>query len=396
MPRPTLLSSLFLTALSLPSLSLYAQSSTAPPAATPHAANILGTVTAVGNDTVRIHGQGANTADLSVTITPQTRLLKTAPGETSLRNASPMQLGDLAVGDRVLVRPASNGDAQHPTAAILVAMKQGDIAQKHEQESTDWQQRGVAGIVQSADPATGIVTLRAQGGAPPLAVHVTGATAVRRYAPDSTSFADTHKAALSDIHPGDQLRARGDKDATGSALTAEEIVTGSFQNIAGTVLATDAAANTISLTDLQTKKPLTLHLEATAQLRKLPPEIAARLAHRAGTPTSGSPAQNATAHEHAPEGALSGAPAGGEARLRGGTAAMLERSPSITLADLKKGDAVMIVASGPGAIQPTAITVIAGVEPLLQASPEASAGLFSASWNLGSSGGEGGGAEPQR
>ncbi len=46
----------------------------------------------------------------------------------------------------------------------------------------------------------------------------------------------------------------------------------------------------------------------------------------------------------------------------------------------------MSVASGPGAAQPTAITVIAGVEPLLTASPEAGAGLFSASWNLGGGG----------
>ena len=43
----------------------------------------------------------------------------------------------------------------------------------------------------------------------------------------------------------------------------------------------------------------------------------------------------------------------------------------------------MIVASGPDAPETIAITLIAGVEPLLEASPEASAGLFSASWNLG-------------
>jgi hypothetical protein len=50
---------------------------------------------------------------------------------------------------------------------------------------------------------------------------------------------------------------------------------------------------------------------------------------------------------------------------------MIPRLPSMTLSDLKKGDAVMIVASepSPGATTVTAITVLAGVEPILTANP---------------------------
>ncbi len=381
MLRLKLRNALFTTALTLAAGPLLAQS---PPAAAtggqaaPAGARILGTVTAVSEDKVTVQQEGATTGEISVALTPQTRLLRTAPGEKNLKNATPMQAADLAVGDRVLIR--ATGDPDHPSAGILVAMKQGDISQAHEQDSADWQRRGVSGIVQSANPASGTITLRAQGGAAPLVIHTTPATVVRRYAPDSTSFADAHKAALADIHPDDQLRARGAKDATGTSVSAEEIVAGSFRNIAGTVLSSDPSANTVSLTDLATKRPVTLHLEATTQLRKLPPEMAARMARRAASRGDSGGAAGATP----PADAHPGEPSRGGA---GETAMLLQRAPSITLADLKKGDAVMVVASGPGATQPTAITLISGVEPLLQGSPGASAGLFSASWNLGGGGG---------
>ncbi len=383
MPRFPLRPSLLWLTLAIPALPVPAQTPTAAAAGPPR---ILGTVTALAGDTVTVHG---DTGDATVNVTPTTRLLRTAPGETSLKNAMPLTLTDLAVGDRVLVRTAADG-----SASMLVAIKQADISQAHEQASAAWQ-HGVTGVVQLVDAEHGNITLRPAAGAAPLVVHTTPATIIRRYAADSTAFADTHKAALGDIHAGDQLRARGDKDADSSQLTAVELVAGSFRNIAGTVLSTDAAAHTLTLTDLATKRPVTLQLETATQLRKLPPEAAARLAHRGAGPdtggTGGAKAATSTEHPHEPNdhgpndhgpGAQSpnehGAHSGG-----GDTAAILQRAPTIALTDLKPGDAVMVVASGPEAKQPVAITVIAGVEPLLRGSADAGAGVFSASWNLG-------------
>jgi hypothetical protein len=60
---------------------------------------------------------------------------------------------------------------------------------------------------------------------------------------------------------------------------------------------------------------------------------------------------------------------------------MLSRAPAIQLADLKKGDAVMLVATD-GASEVTAITLLAGVEPLLEA-PAASQNLLN-NWSMGS------------
>jgi hypothetical protein len=63
---------------------------------------------------------------------------------------------------------------------------------------------------------------------------------------------------------------------------------------------------------------------------------------------------------------------------------MLNRLPPIPFTDLKKGDAVMLVSTGATA-EVTAITLLAGVEPLLQ-SPAASQNLLS-NWSLNSGSG---------
>jgi hypothetical protein len=62
---------------------------------------------------------------------------------------------------------------------------------------------------------------------------------------------------------------------------------------------------------------------------------------------------------------------------------MLSRAPAIQFSDLKKGDAVMLVSTA-GSSDVTAITLLTGVEPLLEA-PEASRNLL-ANWSMGSGG----------
>ncbi len=76
----------------------------------------------------------------------------------------------------------------------------------------------------------------------------------------------------------------------------------------------------------------------------------------------------------------------------GGTAdlqQMINRMPAAKLADLQKGDAVMIVATEGGANgQSTVITLLGGVEPILEASPKSSASTILSPWSLSSGGGE--------
>ena len=63
---------------------------------------------------------------------------------------------------------------------------------------------------------------------------------------------------------------------------------------------------------------------------------------------------------------------------------MLTRMPAATLADLQKGDAVMVVATqGAEKDSPTVITLLAGVEPILRASPKGGQDMILSPWTLG-------------
>lgn len=304
-------------------------------------------------------------AELAVVIQPGARILRLAPGQTDLKSAAPIQLSDLQAGDRVLVRGKLAGDGVTVNATAVVVMKQQDIAQKNQQELLDWQRRSVGGVVKQVDSQAGSITLAVNNKT--VAVSTTPKTTYKRYAFNSVKWEDAVTAKLEDIHRGDQLRAKGNKNEDGTQLAAEEIVAGTFRNIAGLVTSIDSAAGTLTVKDLATKLPVTVRITADSQMKKLPPQLALGLAMRlkgVAPPT--------------------GAPADGS-RLRGGDLnQLLARLPAATLGDLQKGDAVMIVSTqGSASEPPVAITLLGGVEPILTASPASNgAQSFLTPWSL--------------
>jgi hypothetical protein len=284
------------------------------------------------------------------------------------------------------------------TVTTLIAMKQSALAQHQQAEQADWQHRGVGGLVKSVDAATGTITVAS--GARVLAIHATPKTIVRRYSPDSIRFSDAQPSTLAQIQPGDQLRARGDRSADGSDVTADEIVAGTFRNIAGTIVSTDPAANTLTITDLATKKPVTIHVTADSQMHKLPEQMAQYLATRLKHAGSGQQNGRENSKEHPSENGAASSDhsgsrqsGGGSGQRNGDLSQMLQRTPPVQLSDLHKGDAVMIVATQGTLGSATAVTLLAGVEPILTASPSASQSMFSASWNVGGGGNPGAGDE---
>ena len=335
------------------------------------------------------------------------RFLRLPPGEKSMANATPITAGDIGVGDRVLARGELSDDKSSLAASTLVIMTKADIAQKQQSDQAEWRKRGVAGLVTAVDAKAGEVTIntRTADGTKPLIIVAGGKTAVSRYAPDSVKFADAKPGTLADIKPGDQVRALGAKSEDGTHYEAEELLSGSFRNVAATVTMIDLAANTLKVMDLTTKKPLLVHLNADSTLRKLPEMMAQTIARRAagGAPGAGAAGGAGGSWPGAPgapgaQGAASarpGAPAGGGQGGSGGPGGpggtrggdmqqMLERLPAIKLEDLKPGDAI-IVSSTEGADpgQVTAITLIAGVEPILTAAPGGSQrARMLGSWNL--------------
>jgi co-chaperonin GroES (HSP10) len=364
-------------------------------ASTSPAAKPVGTVKTLSGNVITITTDAGST--VTVLVQDSTRLLRIAPGQKDLKDATRIQLQELQVGDRILARGQSSDDGKSVAASSVVVMKESDVTAKQEHDREDWQKRGLGGLVSKVDAGNGSITLAASTGGEtkPVTIHVSKGSIVRRYSPDSVRFDDSKPGTLDEIKAGDQLRARGVRSADGNELAAEEIVSGTFRNIAGAVASTDADKNTVSVMDLASKRLVILRITADSQLRKLLPPVAQRIAMRLrGESPDGAPGSSVPGGGSSVPKAGPGSSAGSAAGPRPGGAPdfqqVLKRMPAVTLADLQKGDAVMIVTTqGTATTQPTAITLLSGVEPILSASPNSNrAAMLLSPWNLGGGGGD--------
>ncbi len=379
----------------------------------PAASRRVGKIKAINGTVITLTPDSG--ADVSVTVQDATRLRRIAPGETDPKKASPLDFKDLQVGDLIRVVGIASADGKSMAAASIVALKASDIAARNQHELQDWQ-KGVGGLVSAVDASAGTVTVSVTSfsGKKTIVIHSSPHTVIRRYAPDSVKFDDAKPSALVEIHPGDQVRARGERSADGSELTADEIVSGSFRNVAGTVVSVDASSSTLDVHDLLAKKNVTVKVTADSQLRKLPAEMAQRIAMRlkgaaaagipgagsAATPAGGGAGASGTAGDvwrQAPSNGGAGPPGAGSGMAGGRSGGapdfqqMLSRMPASPLTDLHKGDAVLIVATEGAGGAGTAIILLSGVEAILQASPSAGQAMMMSPWSLGAPAGDAGG-----
>ncbi len=347
------------------------------------AGRFVGTITAINGDTLTVK---TDTGEVRQVEVPSAAILKRVePGQKDLSAAATIQLGDLETGDRVLVRLDPNATEGTAQAAQVVTIKQADVAQKQQAEREEWQKSGVGGLVKSVDAAGGVIVLTT-GAGPTLkavTVHVSTATVLKRYAPASVRFDLAQPAPISEIQAGDQLRARGTKNADGSELDAAEVVSGSFRNIAGTITSLDTSTTTMVVKDLTTKKQVTVHTTPDAQMHSLPDTMARMIAARLKGTTAAAGASGAGTQQRVRNGQPGGNGQGAGRGQAGDMQQVLSRSPTIRFSDLTKGEAVMLVSTA-GSTDVTAITLLTGVEPLLEA-PEASQNLL-ANWSMGSGG----------
>lgn len=371
-------------------------------------AQSVGTVKAINGNVLTL-ALDAGT-DVTVNVTDTTRMVQVAPGQRDLRAAPAIHVSDLQVGDRIIVRSRASDDPKSITALGIMAMKRTDVDAKKKQDLSDWQKSGVGGLVKAVDPAAGTITIAGPavaGVAKTTVIHTTKATILRRYAPDSVKFDDAKAAPIEQIKPGDQLRARGEKSADGDEFTAAEIVSGTFRNIAGTIISVDQATKTINVNDLIGKKAMVVKISDESQLKKLSPEMAQRIAMRfrnggadaaggggAGNGASGAaPAGGANGGGGSAAGGSAAGGAGGGGQRGGGAGGggradfqqLVNRLPAATITDFQKGDAVLVVSTqGTDTGGVTAITLLGGVEPMLAAAAGVSGQAVTLSpWSLG-------------
>jgi hypothetical protein len=370
----------------------------------PAIAKRIGAIKAINGNALTLAADSSS-PEITVTVQPGARLLKLG-ADKDLKNATPIQLQDLQVGDTVRARGQASEDGKSISALEIIVITRSAVQAVSDQMRQDWLKRGIGGPVSAVDPAAGTVTITTSslGAKKTIVVHTSKSTVIRRYAPDSAKPDDAKVVTLQDVHIDDQLRARGNRSADGSELAAEEIFTGVFPQFLSLIKSVDASAGTLSVQDLMNKKTVELRITADSQLHKIPDEMARRFAARlkgamppgtpgaaSSSPASSSPPAASNAQPGAPSAGWQGPGSTGGGNPGGARSGgafdfqrLVDQTPAVTLADLHKGDAVYVLTTeGTPSGGSTVITLVSGVEPILQAAPNGSQAMTLAPWSLG-------------
>jgi len=296
--------------------------------------SVTGVVTDLKTDTRQVIVKTAAGNEVTVTLSDRTTFMRIPPGEKTKDKFIPIAATDFGVGDMVFARGRMTDNRKSMPALEFYVMSKGDIAEKRDRERGEWSKRGISGTISAVNAETKEVTVdaRTAEGPKPIVVATSADTKFRRYAPDSVRFDDAKAGTFADLKAGDQLRALGTKSADGARFTPEEIVTGSFQTISGTITEVDAEKKEIKIKDLQSQQPVTIALSKDSSMRKLTPEMVAALSK-------------------------------GSSDLQ----EKFDQLPTFTLQELKAGDSILISSTkGADPARVTAIAVVSGVGPLLQ------------------------------
>ena len=332
-----------------------------------------------------------------------------------MKKASRARATDVGVGDRVIARLRADADKGQP-AVFFYFSKQQDLAQRQEKTRDEWQTQGVSGTVKTVDPAAKQVMIAVQGAfGPPkdVTLDVSGPVGYQRYNMNTGKYEPG--STLEAIKLGDRVRVLGKKNADQTVIKVEDVMSGPFKTIPVQIKSIDAEAKQILATDLASKKPITIEIKSDTTLKKLDDATALAMARRlnptfqngrgqgrgqregaanaggagdAGAPTAGAP----TAGAGAPAGFARGGRGGGG---RGGldTTKLLDQQPTITLADLKAGEPIVVSGAAADDMSKMAATaVVAGVDPILRAAPQNGPDPLGGNWNLGGGGGDIGGS----
>ena len=399
---------------------------------------VVGTVQAADAATRTLTIKADDGSETKVKVAGNARVSQIPPGETSLQKATPAELSAVGVGDRVIARgPIADGTLN---ATLVVLMSKTDIAKKRQQDQMLWASKGVSGMVTAVDKATNMVTINYRGadGVKPMKITIAEKANVKRYAEGSVKYSDAIVSSIADIDVNDQVRALGVKSEDGLAYKADQVISGAFRNIAATIKSIDLTNGIIEVIDLDTKKPLQVKVGKEASLKKLPVMAATMMAMSinggaggmadgmaggrgpgaaaggaAGMPMRPQPAAGAEGAGGPPAAAgrpgaapgAGGTAMGGMRRPAGGDmmGMAIDRSPAIQLAELKKDDPLILsVGKTKEPNKVVAITILAGVEPILATPANGSRASQLGTWNLdggagmmGGGGGGGMGGPPQ-
>lgn len=346
------------------------------------ATRVYGKVTEINTSAGTLNVKTDAGSVVVVNTNEKTTFQRMPPGETDRAKAEATSLTEITVGDGIYALGYVAADRKSVPAQKIYVVSQSDIAKRNAAERAKWA-TGVKGVVSAVNPTTKefTVTSRSLMGASQAVTVASEKAKLKRYPPDSIpKYVEAKASKFEDVKVGDQLAARGEKSPDGMHLNAEEIVSGSFKVVGGTITAIDPATNEVHINDLQTKKPLTIMLRPDSVIRRFPQggpgmfgggggQGGANGGARPGAGAQGPGGQGPTAQGAGTQGPGAQGPGGQGPRPGGGMsmADLLERLPIISASDLKVGDMIILSSTqGSDPARLTAISMVAGIEPLLQ------------------------------
>ncbi len=330
---------------------------------------VVGDVVTVGDNKFTVTTQ---TGPVEIVITDKSIFKRISADNPNLTTATPGSSTDISIGDKLTVTGILAADGKAIPARAVYFMTKADIDAKSAKESGEWKTRGITGKVVSVNTQTNQINVetRTLTGTSTVTLTPKADAKFLRYAPDSVRFNEAVLSSLLDIKTGDMMRAVGDRSTDGVSFAAEQVITGAFQTVAGTVKSIDIAKNEVVITNLETKKEITVVIGETSILKRFPAEQAEMLARMqmmgaGGARPMGQVGGRPGGQVQTPGG---GRPGMGGARANGGIEDILDRSPSITAGDLKTGDIIALSSTkSTNMDRIKAIKLFAGVEPFLRA-----------------------------
>ena len=334
--------------------------------------HLPGTVTAVNPSANQISVKTAQ-GDLTFTTSDRTQILRAQAGVSDPKQWPKMTLAEIAPGDEVVAYYRGAVDQKPLVATSLVVRTKADFGQLAQKQLEDWKKRGRSGTVTAVDPAAKTITMKS--GQRTVTVQADDKTNVRRYSPDSAKPEDAKPSTLAEIQVGDQVNVLGQPQRRRRNHPGRDDLRRH--------LPPDRGADQLDRSrDRRDEGHRPRHQEAADRPRD------SRFHYEKTAGTDGAGAGQAlsgrTRRRAVGRRSWRRRPSG---EGRGGDIGqMLDRLPSIQLADLKPKDAIMVsttTGTDPGKV--TAVMLLAGVEPVLTAAPTATRDIMSG-WNLGGGG----------
>jgi hypothetical protein len=350
---------------------------------------LVGEVTAVDAAARQVAVRSDAGETVTISVTDQTKYTRMPPGETNPQKGAPATLADVHVGERVL---ALDFSAAGGTATRILVMERAAGGQQRDDG------RRLGGRVVSTDPSKKLIVVQARGrdGAESVTIDASGGVRFLRLAPDSQRPADAQPGSFADIKPGDSVRATGTRATDGGPFKAEEVVSGSVMRFIGTVGSVDASRGALTVKNELTGQNVTLTFGSRSTLRRVTPEFEQEVARQRAefaqrreqreqrrAAGEGGQAQGEGGERRRGEGERrrgDGERGGGDGERRGPDGAgrrgagrggnfqqMFDSLPTVTLAELKKGDSVVVTATpSSDASRATVVTLVTGAAEFLR------------------------------